>query len=112
RGVRRPPRLTDVPGGGSGCDPERWHTVGVRRCALPTTTGSPPGPRSGPSPGHALVAQGIEHRCPKPCVAGSNPAGGAARNPYACLEAGGRDTCCEIGWVLADVNVVAMRRSE
>src|SRR3954471_11297012 len=25
----------------------------------------------------ALVAQGIEHRFPKPCVAGSNPAGGA-----------------------------------
>ena len=24
----------------------------------------------------ALVAQGIEHRFPKPCVAGSNPAGG------------------------------------
>ena len=33
----------------------------------------------------ALVAQGIEHRFPKPCVAGSNPAGGAVgtarRNP-------------------------------
>ena len=26
--------------------------------------------------GHALVAQGIERRFPKPCVAGSNPAGG------------------------------------
>ena len=25
----------------------------------------------------APVAQGIEHRFPKPCVAGSNPAGGA-----------------------------------
>jgi hypothetical protein len=27
----------------------------------------------------ALVAQGIERRFPKPCVAGSNPAGGTAR---------------------------------
>jgi hypothetical protein len=27
----------------------------------------------------ALVAQGIEHRFPKPCVAGSNPAGGTTR---------------------------------
>ena len=26
--------------------------------------------------GFALVAQGIEQRFPKPCVAGSNPAGG------------------------------------
>ena len=31
--------------------------------------------RIGPSP-HALVAQGIEHRFPKPEVAGSNPAAG------------------------------------
>ncbi len=29
--------------------------------------------------GPALVAQGIEHRFPKPCVAGSNPAGGTAK---------------------------------
>jgi hypothetical protein len=28
------------------------------------------------NPRSALVAQGIEHRFPKPCVAGSNPAGG------------------------------------
>ena len=28
--------------------------------------------------GQALVAQGIEHRFPKPCAAGSNPAGGAS----------------------------------
>ena len=28
---------------------------------------------------HAPVAQGIEQRFPKPCVAGSNPAGGTAR---------------------------------
>ena len=28
----------------------------------------------------ALVAQGIEHRFPKPCVAGSNPAGGTVRD--------------------------------
>ena len=27
----------------------------------------------------ALIAQGIEHRFPKPCVAGSNPAGGTLR---------------------------------
>ncbi len=27
----------------------------------------------------ALIAQGIEHRFPKPCVAGSNPAGGTVR---------------------------------
>ena len=27
----------------------------------------------------ALVAQGIEHRFPKPCVAGSNPAGGTLK---------------------------------
>ena len=40
--------------------------------------GSPLGlsPRMSPRPA-ALVAQGIEHRFPKPCVAGSNPAGGA-----------------------------------
>jgi hypothetical protein len=31
-------------------------------------------------PGPALVAQGIEHRFPKPCVAGSNPAEGATEN--------------------------------
>ena len=29
----------------------------------------------------ALVAQGIEHRFPKPCVAGSNPAGGTGPEP-------------------------------
>jgi hypothetical protein len=29
----------------------------------------------------ALVAQGIEHRFPKPCVAGSNPAGGTRSDP-------------------------------
>src|SRR5690348_8493417 len=36
-------------------------------------------PRSAPRSSHppALVAQGIEHRFPKPCVAGSNPAEGA-----------------------------------
>ena len=28
---------------------------------------------------YASVAQGIEHRFPKPCVAGSNPAGGVTR---------------------------------
>ena len=33
--------------------------------------------RSGVDP-HAPVAQGIEHRFPKPGVAGSNPAGGTA----------------------------------
>src|SRR3546814_12238945 len=33
----------------------------------------------GPGRGHpALVAQGIEHRFPKPCVAGSNTAEGAS----------------------------------
>ena len=37
----------------------------------------PPPARMRPS---ALVAQGIEHRFPKPCVAGSNPAGGTSQN--------------------------------
>ena len=32
-------------------------------------------------PASALVAQGIEHRFPKPGVAGSNPAGGIHRRP-------------------------------
>ena len=35
-------------------------------------------PENGYLPGIAPVAQGIERRFPKPCVAGSNPAGGAA----------------------------------
>src|SRR5829696_2586552 len=39
----------------------------------PGRMGSPYLPRSAP------VAQGIEQRFPKPCVAGSNPAGGAAK---------------------------------
>src|SRR5262249_14789790 len=30
--------------------------------------------------GYAPVAQGIEHRFPKPVVAGSNPAGGIGKN--------------------------------
>src|SRR5262245_48259430 len=34
-------------------------------------------PRLGFIAGQALVAQGIEQRFPKPCAAGSNPAGGA-----------------------------------
>src|SRR5688572_28378415 len=33
------------------------------------------------SPGPALVAQGIERRFPKPCVAGSSPAGGTHIRP-------------------------------
>ena len=31
---------------------------------------------------HALVAQGIEHRFPKPVVAGSNPAGGTHKSLF------------------------------
>ena len=31
-------------------------------------------------PAPASVAQGIEHRFPKPCVAGSNPAGGTVHH--------------------------------
>ena len=37
-----------------------------------------PGPRHDPVDGRAHVAQGIERRFPKPCVAGSNPAVGAS----------------------------------
>ena len=33
----------------------------------------------------ALVAQGIEHRFPKPCVAGSNPAGGTTIEQGKCV---------------------------
>jgi hypothetical protein len=43
----------------------RWHVDGTRK------NGSPYLRRSAP------IAQGIEQRFPKPCVAGSNPAGGA-----------------------------------
>jgi hypothetical protein len=61
--------------------------------AVPTTStilaaaGLVPGPgnREGFSEGSshvpALVAQGIERRFPKPCVAGSNPAGGTDKTP-------------------------------
>ena len=44
----------------------------------------------------ALIAQGIEHRFPKPCVAGSNPAGGTIhRYQIAAAPAG---TCTTVIW--------------
>src|SRR5680860_1614683 len=42
----------------------------------------------------ALVAQGIEHRFPKPGVAGSNPAGGTKRHPK---RAKRRSPACGVG---------------
>ncbi len=44
---------------------------------------SRPGPRCVPYAGAALVAQGKEQRFPKPCVAGSNPAGGTVCRGHA-----------------------------
>jgi hypothetical protein len=47
------------------------------RAGKQPTLGTPLG-----SSAHALVAQGIEHRFPKPCVAGSNPAGGTTTDQH------------------------------
>jgi hypothetical protein len=53
----------------------RW---GVRRpSSLPGVRRQP---LAGTLGGRALVAQGIEHRFPKPCVASSNLAGGTTSN--------------------------------
>ena len=51
----------------------------VRTIVYPVSRHGPPVPawlQRGFRPYPALVAQGIERRFPKPCVAGSNPAGG------------------------------------
>ncbi len=49
-------------------------TMTTSRSAPATSPGFSPTFRAGPAP----VAQGIERRFPKPCVAGSNPAGGTS----------------------------------
>jgi hypothetical protein len=50
----------------------------------------------------ALVAQGIEQRFPKPCVAGSNPAGGTSKickmQPDQAIRVNvDRSTCAAVG---------------
>jgi hypothetical protein len=54
--------------------------VGSRRLAGSVSTWEVPSV-GGHSAVPAPVAQGIERRFPKPCVAGSNPAGGAFKSP-------------------------------
>ena len=56
----------------------------VRTIVYPVSRHGPPVPawlQRGFRPYPALVAQGIERRFPKPCVAGSNPAGGTQQKP-------------------------------
>src|SRR3546814_5476587 len=83
-------------------EPDRRQDLWALRHAWRAQTGSDPGTADGwnvteraarltpvqpltvhgPGRGHpALVAQGIAHRFPKPCVAGSNPAEGASETP-------------------------------
>jgi hypothetical protein len=50
--------------------------------ASPSMTDQDPPVMLGKRTTQALVAQGIEHRFPKPCVAGSNPAGGTTSKQH------------------------------
>jgi hypothetical protein len=52
-------------------------TRAATRVTLSLASGGRTQLRSGAAP----VAQGIEHRFPKPCVVGSNPTGGAKKDP-------------------------------
>ena len=60
-------------------DPDGRHGAARARRDVPHRRVTAPSTAPAPSfPSHALVAQGIEQRFPKPCVGGSSPPGGIA----------------------------------